>query len=51
MFWGYGQPSGQWEIWVSGDTISCYLLKPYFSTLGRAGYGASLDGMVSVNYT
>ena len=53
MFWDYGRPSGRWEIWVSAaDIISSYLFKRlfiYFS--GRAGYGASLEGMVSIDYT
>jgi hypothetical protein len=49
MLWDYGRPSGRWGIWVSGDTISSsffFKKKIYFS--GRAGYGASLEGMVSI---
>ena len=51
MLWDFGRPFGRWEIWVSGDTISSYLfLKKnlFFYISGRAGYGASLEGMVNI---
>lgn len=43
----FGQLCGRWEIWVSsGRTVGCRAVLTTFRFKGRAGYGASLDGMV-----
>ena len=45
-----GRQSGQWEIWVRVLFLSLNpIYRPCFSSLflGRVGYGASLEGMVS----